>query len=194
MRNALLFLTILLAPGRVSVHAQSSLYLVDPQQVDYSGLGPNGGTITLPLVLSAGDPVPGIGSQFSITVTLSSITALHVPEGIYQWNNTHPMSAAAGPLYPDNVYTLLPSENLRSLPTSINGISLENDPDGWWQQALEVSELIVDLGTFSMTVGNYPNAPDYAVDPANTLFAWEPWGMWLLTETRRHADFAPLAR
>ncbi len=194
MQRTFLALIILLALGR-AVYAQSSLYLIDPQQVDYSGLGPNGGTIILPLVLSAGDPVPGIGPQFSISVTLSPITALHNPEEVYQWNNTHPMSGAAGPLYPDNVYTLLPSENLRSLPTTLNGISLEDDPDGWWQEALEVSEMIVYLGTFSMTVGAFPNVPGYAVDPENTLYAWEPLGNVIVDgdeATRGYRPFGPL--
>lgn len=163
--------------GPLSAHAQNSMYWNYTPDTDYSGLGPNGGTIVVPMLLQAGDPVPGIGTQINLTLTISEIRSYYAPQGTYTWNNTPPGGAVyPGPIYPNNVYTDLPDQNVTSLPTTINGISIADDYYGWWYEALNEG-LIVYLGEFDITVSAYPPPPEgYQMNLALTVIGWDGGG------------------
>jgi len=165
--------------GPLTTHAQESWYEADTENTDYSGLGPNGGTIIVPMVLYPGDPeVPGIGTSFNLTVTVSAITPYYAPAGTYTWNNTPPVGVTyPGPLYPDNVYTDLPAQNVTSLPAVVNGVDYADDFFGWWDEVMNEG-LLVYLGEFTITVGNYPPPPPgYEMRMASTIIGWQPGGV-----------------
>ena len=145
--------------------AQQSVYWNDPSQTDYSGLGPNGGTLVVPMVLLDGPPMPDIGTSFAITFTVSPISSFFVAPGTHEWLNTPiPENGYAGPtlggLYPTNLYTGLPAENTAPLPRTFNGIEYApGSEEAWWNEMINAG-IIGYLGAFTITPGPLPDTPD----------------------------------
>jgi len=143
-------------------------------------LGANGGTIVVPMVLTSGDPLPGIGSSFNVNLTISPFTAYFADPNPYEWRNIPAFNGPLGDpvlgvLYPEQIYEELPASNTNILPEVINGVSWVANLAGWYQQALSEG-YIQYLGEFTITVGSLPSTPDgYVLNNGQTGILYVNW-------------------
>lgn len=167
-------------------YGQWSVYWEDPVAVDYSGLAPNGGTIIVPMVLVSGDPIPGIGTEFNVTYTISPFNSEYGAN--HEWmNSPAPENGQDGPilggLYPTNLYSDLPESNTNPIPLTINGIDYTGNEYQWWQAALSEGYLQY-LGSFTVTPGDLPPTPEgYQLVISETGVGYGSWQGASLSDT-----------
>ncbi|WP_262249962.1 DUF11 domain-containing protein [Parapedobacter soli] len=122
--------------------------------------GPDGGTIDLVYTLASGDPVPGIGTEFTVPVTISEFRS-HFGED-HKWldyrleagGTVLTLRPDVGPNGINGWYDGLPPNNQQAEGPPL----AHNRTDNVFTTRLEEGA-IDELGRFSMTIGNYPVAP-----------------------------------
>ncbi len=155
-------------------HGQTSAYNINFANVDYSGMNANGGTILLPFELTSGPALPGVGSSFNITLTVSPITS-YVLGNTYTWPDADqppfPGYTYAGGGYPDEIYTNPPPSNQNALDMTIGPITLTDGVNTriWWEAQIAANNAAF-LGAFTLSLSGGPTLPDDYVMTVNELF------------------------
>lgn len=146
-----------------SAFAQTSSYASDYTLADYRGVTPTGGTIIVPMVLTSGAPVAGLGASFDVVFTLSPLSTLNPPTN-YFWaatpNSTYPDYSYN---FPTNIYEGLPATNLTPAPRTINGVTYNQNTGLQWMVENFEEGNFAFVGSFTVTSSLLPSTPGYNV-------------------------------
>uniref|UniRef100_UPI00129A3E41 GEVED domain-containing protein n=1 Tax=Foetidibacter luteolus TaxID=2608880 RepID=UPI00129A3E41 len=147
--------------------SQTTYTLNNGNTVSANTISANGGTINLVYNLSSGSAVPGIGNSFTISYVYSDLNAYNGTD--HQWmglgaggafSNSFSIfpatSNASGVLITGSIYNGRPTNNQQQEVSSGGG------PDAQVSANLQ-SGAIDQVGTFDVTIGNYPSAAGYRV-------------------------------
>ena len=148
-----------------SLYAQTctlSEYKIAPQATrDSNSIAPRGGTLNLVYTLTSGDPVPGIGQSFNVPVIYSALNNTYggtnnwagistLNSGSYNYVVLMPVTNGTNS---GSIYHNLPAANKQS-----EQLTNPNSVDNFFTTRVNGGAL-VQLGTFSLDIGNYPTLP-----------------------------------
>jgi hypothetical protein len=138
-------------------------YIDDSENADYSGLGPDGGDIIIPMILYKGPALPEITTPFNVTFTLSPVTLYYADENTPSpsWSQTptgEPFPSAA---FPTGLFNAIPPKNSVIPPLDIDGINIFDDSGAWFAKAID-QDIVEWSGEFTITTyaNEVPEAPE----------------------------------
>lgn len=139
-----------------------SKYTIDAQATrDANSIAARGGTLNLVYVLTSGDPIPELGQSFTVPVNYSALN--NTNGGTNNWAGISTLNANSRNyvvLMPvtngansGSIYHNLPAANKQSeQPTNPNSV------DNFFTTRVNGGALL-QLGSFSLDIGNYPTLP-----------------------------------
>jgi uncharacterized repeat protein (TIGR01451 family) len=141
-----------------------------------NAIAANGGTANLVYTLTSGVAVPGIGASFTIPFTYSKLNSLTGTSNL--WNGGVVVTIPGLPPYYSLNVQALQSPSYTTPPVSGDiyfNLPLSNRNQSFYPEEFFTNHLtdgtISQLGTYSLTLGNYPAAPaGYIVTDDSLIF------------------------
>lgn len=162
--------------------AQQSIYNLNINSA-LSNIGPNGGTVTFTYTLASGDPVPGLGTSFTLDYTWSPFSVSG-----HQWSGVANTSSGRwGILVQLDSFddpSLLPANNRQE--ETVSGFV----PGNTSTQNRAFIDLIEDgkidlVGTFSISSEAAPEVPGYQITDDRVRVGASVYSRWLNSDNQQ---------